>query len=179
MRRTHYDKQDVINDLADGKLKPREIADKYGISVDNVWTIRSVARKKGLLNSRGYKTVPERLKDERSVFTAEIRSLIKDLRDLEYTSSEIVPILRRNGIDCTKDDVNKVMARGATGDHFEHRPKLVKRESPIDWQQRVRSLHEGGLSANEIIHCMRDTNLTDREIQEMIAYAEHWGKSGG
>ena len=69
--------------------------------------------------------------------------------------------------------------RGATGDHFEHRPKLTKRESPIDWQQRVRSLLEGGLSHNEIIHCMRDTDLTEKEIQEMIAYAQHWGKSGG
>ena len=179
MRRTHYDKQDVINDLAAAVLKPREIADKFGISIENVYTIRSVAKRRGILNSRGYKTVPERLKDERAVFTAEIRSLIKDLRDLEYTSSEIVPILQRNGIDCTKEDVNKVMARGATGDHFEHRPKLTKRESPIDWQQRVRSLLEGGLSHNEIIHCMRDTDLTEKEIQEMIAYAQHWGKSGG
>lgn len=179
MRSTHYEKQDVINDLAAAVLKPREIADKYGISIENVYTIRSVAKRRGVLNSRGYKTVPERLKDERAVFTPEIRSLIKDLRDLEYTSSEIVPILKRNGIECTRDDVNKVMARGSTGEHFDHRPKLVKRESPIDWQQRIRSLLEGGLSYPEINHCMRDTNLSDKEIQEMIAYAEHWGKTGG
>lgn len=179
MRRTHYEKQDVINDLAAAVLSPRDIAEKYNISLDNVYTIRSVAKRSGILNSRGYKTVPERLKDERAVFTPEIRSLIKDLRDLEYTSSEIVPILQRNGIECDRNDVNKVMARGATGDHFEHRPKLVRRESPIDWQQRVRSLLEGGLSHPEIVHCMRDTDLTEKEIQEMIAYAQHWGKGRG
>lgn len=121
--RTPYDKQAVLNDIAENKLRPEEIAEKHGITVGNLYNIKAVAKRRGILNSRGLKTIDGRLEDEASVFTPEIRERIKDLRDHPnaYTSTEISKLLNAEGIHATPEDVMKVMARGANK-YSEHRP---------------------------------------------------------
>lgn len=104
----------MIIDLAEKNLKPAAIAEKYGITIGNVYTIRSAARRAGIINSRGYKSIGERVKDESSVFTPELRERIKDMRDEELTSTEISLKLMSEGIDAPLDMVHMVMARGAS-----------------------------------------------------------------
>jgi transposase len=107
VRRAPYDKQAVIADIAEQKLTPSEIADKYGITVGNVYTIKSAARR-GRTN-----TLSARLKEEARVFTPEIREYIKDLREKDLTTTEIVRKLARKGLSASFDDVLKVMSRPA------------------------------------------------------------------
>lgn len=116
--RARYDKQAVIDALAAGKLAPRQIAESFGLTLGNVYTIKSAAQRAGLINSRGHKTLEDRIKDEEGVFTPEIRKRIKDLREKDLTSSDIREILWREGIASTLEDVNKVMARGSTEGYY-------------------------------------------------------------
>lgn len=102
----NYDKEAVIQDLAAGVLSAGDIAIKYGISTGNVYTIRAVAKRKGILNSRGLKTTKMREEDEASVFNPEIRERIKDMRDQDLTTTEICKAL-----NLLYEDVAKVMSR--------------------------------------------------------------------
>lgn len=102
----NYDKEAVIQDLAAGVLSAGDIAIKYGISTGNVYTIRAVAKRKGILNSRGLKTTKMREEDEASVFNPEIRERIKDMRDQNLTTTEICKAL-----NLLYEDVAKVMSR--------------------------------------------------------------------
>lgn len=111
MPTTSYDKQAVINDIAENKLRPEDIAIKHGITVGNVYSIKSIAKRKGILNSRGYKTVTERMREEQSVLTQELRDRIKALREEDLTTTEITGILNGEGLPIDRCDVEKVMAR--------------------------------------------------------------------
>lgn len=113
MHRTTYDKKAVITDIAEKKLTPEEIADKYGISVGNVYTIKSAAIRAGIIVSKFYKNIDERIRDEKSVFDAPMRERIKDLREKDFTTTEITNLLIAKGIPVKREDVEKVMARGA------------------------------------------------------------------
>lgn len=126
MNSTRYNKQDVINDLTEKKLTPQEIAEKHGISVGNVYTIKAVAVKSGAINSRGTKSIQERLRDEETVFTPEMREHIKDLREDAMTTSEITNLLKASGTEATFDDVAKVMSRSSS-DYAEYEPKMPHR----------------------------------------------------
>ena len=114
MARPSYDKQAVLDDIA-ANMPAQEISEKHGITVGNVYNIKAVARRRGLLDSSGYRTLADRQRDEETVFTPELRERIKDLRDdpMAYTSTEIARMLTEEGIPATRDDVAKVMARGA------------------------------------------------------------------
>lgn len=113
MRYPPYDKQAVLNDIAEQKLSPMEISEKYGITVGNVYTIKASARRHGILNSRGLKTIDMRLADEARVLDIGLRERIKDMREMDLTSTEITDLLRKEGLQIDKEDVVKVMARGA------------------------------------------------------------------
>lgn len=113
MRRTPYDKQAVITDIAEKKLSPSEIADKYGISIGNVYTIKAASIRAGLINSRGYKSIHQRVKDEKAVFTPAIRERIKNMRDKDLTTTEIHAALAKEIPGVKREDIEKVMARGA------------------------------------------------------------------
>lgn len=115
MRRTSYDKQAVIDDLAERKLTPQEIADKHDITIGNVYNIKAVAKREGLLNSRGFHSLTERARAESAVLTPELRERIKDLREdpAGYTSTEIANML---GLD--REDVIKVSARSSGGGRY-------------------------------------------------------------
>lgn len=115
-----YDKEAVIADITAKVLKPQQIADKYGITVDSVYAIKSQAKKAGLINSRGYKTIDERIKDEAAIDPG-LRVRIKDMREMDLTTTEIADLLQKEGIKITRDDVAKVMARGAN-DYADNRP---------------------------------------------------------
>lgn len=104
----------MIEDLAAKILRPAEIAEKHGITIGNVYTIRSGARKAGIINSRGYKSIGERVKDESTVFTPGLREHIKDLREKDLTSTEISALLTGQGIEAPLEKVQMVMARGAS-----------------------------------------------------------------
>lgn len=125
MRRNPYDKQAVIADLTQKKLKPEEIGRKHGISTASVYTIRSAAKRAGLINSRGEKSIGERVKDESSVFTPALRERIKDMRENDLTSTEISLKLISEGIDAPLQKVIMVMARGASD--AAHSAKLGKK----------------------------------------------------
>lgn len=115
MQRSKYDKDAVILDLAKKELKPDAIAEKYGITIGNVYKIRSAACKAGIImNSRGEKSIGERVRDENSVFTPELRERIKDMREEDLTSTEISLKLISEGIDASLAQVQMVMARGAS-----------------------------------------------------------------
>lgn len=119
MRRTTYDKQAVIADIAEKKMTPAEIADKWGLSIGNVYTIKAAAVRAGEVRSDGFKSIDERMQEEKSVLTPDLREHIKDMREQDLTTTEIARILN---ID--RALVEKVMARGANvyGDRI---PKRV------------------------------------------------------
>lgn len=90
-----------------------EIAEKYGITISNVYTIKASARRNGLINSRGYKTIDARLEDEARILDIGLRERIKDMREMDLTSTEIADLLRKEGVQVSREDVMKVMARGS------------------------------------------------------------------
>lgn len=130
MRHATYDKQAVINDIADQKISPAEISLKYGITTGNVYTIKAAAVRAGIINSRGYKTIDERMKDEKSVLTPKIRERIKNLRDEDMTTTEITIIFNKEGMKVDRNDVEKVMARGADA-YFTNKPSRGKRVKKV------------------------------------------------
>lgn len=103
----------MIADLA-ARMKPADVAEKYGLTKGNVYAIRQAARKAGVINSRGEKSISERVRDESSVFTPALRERIKDLREQELTSTEIATLLQKEGISASIEQVRMVMARGAS-----------------------------------------------------------------
>lgn len=113
MRRTAYDKQAVILDIIQKLLCPAEISEKYGITINNVYLIKAAAVRAGIVSSRGHKNIEERMHDENSVFTPELREKIKDMREQDLTTTEITNLLIQKGIQVRREDVEKVMARGA------------------------------------------------------------------
>jgi len=113
VRRIKYDKDAVIADLA-AKMKPADVAEKHGLTIGNVYAIKGAAQRAGIINSRGDKSIGERLKDESSVFTPELRERIKDLREQELTSTEISILLTKEGIEAPVEKVRLVMARAAS-----------------------------------------------------------------
>lgn len=94
-------------------MSPTEMADKYGISLGNVYTIKATAKRTGVVTRSGRSVSGARIENENSVFTAGIRDRIKDMREQDYTSSEITQILNEEGMKVSLQDVNKVMARAA------------------------------------------------------------------
>lgn len=121
MRHITYDKQAVLSDLDKGELSTRDIADKHGITLGNVYTIRTVARRRGEL--AGSAGMTKRLKDELSVLTPAIRERIKDLRERDFISSEITLILQDEGLKINLEEVNKVMARTAYDPHAQEKAR--------------------------------------------------------
>ncbi len=127
MPRTPYDKQAVIKDIAEKTLTSTEISEKYGITIGNVYTIKAAAVRAGIINSRGSKTVAERLKDEESVLTPELREKIKDMRARDLTTTEITNLLKQQGIKAEWEEVADVMGRGVN-DYAENcKPHPMKR----------------------------------------------------
>lgn len=126
VKRIPYDKDAVIQDLAKRDLRPAQIAEKYGIAVGNVYTIRSAARRAGIINSRGEKSIGERVRNENSVFTPALRERIKRMREEELTSTEISQKLTAEGIDAPYSKVCLVMARAAS-DIIASNSKLARR----------------------------------------------------
>lgn len=114
VRRIPYDKDAVIADLAAKVLKPAQIADKHGLTIGNLYAIKGAAQRAGIINSRGMKSIAERLKDESAVFTPALRERIKIMREADLTSTEISRALELEGITAPIADVQKVMARGAS-----------------------------------------------------------------
>ncbi len=131
MRHTTYDKEAVIADIAARKIKPAAIAEKYGITVGNVYTIKAAAKRAGMIDARGLVPISERSRGEDSVLTPALRERIKDMRADEshaYTTSEITIILYKEGyIDISRSDVEKVMARSSAprGMHLNSGDKSV------------------------------------------------------
>lgn len=167
MARSKYNRDDVIKDLAAGKLKPSEVADKHGLTVSNVYAIRSAARREGILNSRGYATVTERALIEGKTLNAALRERIKDMRQHDLMTSEIVKILNDEGIKVTFDQVAKVMSRAAQS----YRPPSTQH-----LQDKVTRLVLAGFSDDEVRHSMRGQSTKD--VDRMIAVAKRVEKSG-
>lgn len=117
-----YERKAVIADLIAGTLRPAEIAIKHGINVANVYTIKAVAKRSGIMNSRGEKSPELRISDESSVFTPEIRERIKDMRDEDLTTTEIC---QRLGL--LYDQVAKVMNRNSSNHVYKLGKRSVKR----------------------------------------------------
>lgn len=95
-------------------MKPADVAEKHGLTVGNVYAIKGAAQRAGIINSRGDKSIGERMKDENGVFTPALRERIKDLREKELTSTEISTLLHKEGIDAPVEKVRLVMARAAS-----------------------------------------------------------------
>lgn len=165
MVRANYNKDDVIKDLATGEMKPSEIAFKHGTTVSAIYAIRSAARREGILNSRGSRTMSERVREESTVLTPELRERVKDMRDQDLTSSEITRILKSEGIVVTFDQVCKIMSRGA---------QSYTRPKNENMQDKVTRLVKAGFSIEEIYSSMR--GFAKDDVRRMIRVAKRGEK---
>lgn len=112
MRRTAYDKQAVTLDIIQKILNPAEIAEKYGITINNVYLIKAGAVRAGLISSKGIKSIAEQIEEEKTV-PYEIREKVKDLREKDMTTTEITTLLNKKGILVSWEEVSKVMNRSS------------------------------------------------------------------
>lgn len=59
-------------------------------------------------------SLESRIKEESRVLDTGLRERIKDMREMDLTSTEIADLLNKEGANVTLEDVMKVMARGST-----------------------------------------------------------------
>lgn len=177
LRNLSYDKSLVLQDLAAGELKPVAIAAKHEISVGNVYAIKAQAVKAGVFPAKRRKWAARKFEDT-TVFTPELRERIKDLREQEFTTSEIAVILECS-IQLPYEEARELVSRVKSRTERTGARLMPPVFKPTEKQERVNRLARAGCSIDEVRCGMLEYNLSDREVEELFAYAQRSGKLRG